>query len=282
MPLFISSIASGSNGNCYYIGNGREAVLIDAGISCREVEKRMARQGLSMQQVKAIFVSHEHTDHVRGLSVLANKYQLPVFLTHGTRRSCRLAIPERLLHPLADLQTTMVGELEVMSFRKYHDAAEPHSFLVRDADYTVGVFTDIGRVCERMVDFFGQCDAVFLESNYDMDMLMRGKYPFFLKNRIRGGYGHLSNAEALELFRHHRSPRLTHLLLAHLSRDNNDPELVHDLFAEYRGDTEIVVAGRHAETAVYALGKPMHVPATLFGYEIDISISATSITRLAP
>ncbi|PPL00669.1 MBL fold metallo-hydrolase [Parapedobacter indicus] len=271
MPLFISSVASGSNGNCYYIGNGREAILVDAGISCRETEKRMARQGLSMQQVKAIFVSHEHTDHIRGLSVLANKYQLPVFLSDGTRAGCRLAIPDRLLHPLADLQTVTVADLEITSFRKFHDAADPHSFLINSGGYTVGVFTDIGRVCERMVDYFSRCDAAFLEANYDVDMLMQGRYPFFLKNRIRSGYGHLSNTEALELFRQYRSPKLSHLFLSHLSRDNNDPELVHNLFNEHRGDTEIIVAGRYAETPVYRLGdKP-----TLMRSEWNIQIEVT-------
>ena len=254
MSLFVSSIASGSNGNCYYIGNGREAILVDAGISCRETERRMARLGLSMQHVKAILVSHEHTDHVKGLSVLANKYQLPVFLTSGTRKACRLAIPERLLHPLTDLQTFQVGDLEVTSFRKYHDAADPHSFVIRHDGVTVGIFTDIGRVCERVVEFFNQCDAAFLETNYDVDMLMRGRYPFFLKNRIRGGYGHLSNAEALELFLNHRSPRLSHLFLSHLSRDNNDPELAYSLFDAHKGETEVVVAGRYAETPVYGVG----------------------------
>ena len=161
MPLFISSIASGSNGNCYYVGNGHEAILVDAGISCRQTEKRMAKLGLSLQSVKAIFVSHEHTDHVKGLSVLANKYQLPVFLTNGTRRGCKLAIPDRLLHPLSDMQKVRVGDLTVTSFRKYHDAAEPHSFLVENDSQTVGVFTDIGRVSDRVIDFFGRCDAVF-------------------------------------------------------------------------------------------------------------------------
>lgn len=273
MPLFISSIASGSNGNCYYIGNGHEAVLVDAGISCRETEKRMARQGLSMQQVKAIFVSHEHTDHIKGLSVLANKYQLPVFMTNGTRRSCRLAIPDRLLQPLTDLETVVIGRLAVTSFRKYHDAADPHSFLIQCGEHTVGVFTDIGRVCDRMVDFFGRCDAVFLEANYDLDMLMRGRYPFFLKNRIRGGYGHLSNAESLDLFLRYRSQRLSHLFLSHLSRDNNDPDLVYNLFEEHRGDTEIIVAGRYAETAVYGLGEPKEPSYTLFEQEINISYS---------
>jgi len=256
MPLFISSIASGSNGNCYYIGNGDEAILVDAGISCREVEKRMARQGLSMQRVKAIFVSHEHTDHVRGLSTLANKYQLPVFLTEGTRKACKLAIPERLLHPLTDLQTISIGDLAITSFRKYHDAADPHSFIIGHGELTVGVFTDIGRVCERVMEYFSRCDAAFLEANYDVDMLMGGRYPYFLKNRIRGGYGHLSNAEALELFVNHRSSRLNYLFLSHLSRDNNDPALVAELFSRHRGDTEITVAGRYAETAVYSLGAP--------------------------
>ncbi|MGV3763625.1 MBL fold metallo-hydrolase [Parapedobacter sp.] len=254
MPLFISSIASGSNGNCYYVGNGNEAILVDAGISCRQIEKRMAKQGLSLQNVKAIFVSHEHSDHVKGLSVLANKYQLPVFLTNGTRRSCKLAIPDRLLHPLADMQRVDVGDLAITSFRKYHDAADPHSFLVEGEGCTIGVFTDIGRVCEQVIHFFGRCDAVFLEANYDADMLMRGRYPIFLKNRIRGGYGHLSNAEALELFTTHRPSKLSHLFLSHLSRDNNDPDLVYQLFHPHRGDTEIVIAGRYTETAVYEVG----------------------------
>lgn len=253
MPLEICSIASGSNGNCYYIGNDTEAVLVDVGVSCREVERRMARQGLSMERVKAIFVSHEHTDHIGGLTVLANKYQLPVFMTHGTRRACRLAIPDRLLNPLSDMQRVDIGGLGVTGFHKYHDAAEPHSFVVRDEAVSVGVFTDIGRVCERVTHFFGECHAVFLESNYDEDMLSRGRYPYFLKNRIRGGYGHLSNTEALDLFVRHRAENLSHLLLAHLSKDNNDPMLVADLFNARRGNSEIVIAGRFAETEVYCI-----------------------------
>lgn len=254
MPLFISSIASGSNGNCYYISNGADAILVDAGISCRETERRMARQGLSMQQVSAIFVSHEHSDHIKGLSVLANKYQLPVFLSPGTQGACKLAIPERLLKPVTDQQTVAIGGLKVSAFRKYHDAAEPYSFVVDYAGTAVGVFTDIGRVCEQVAARFAHCDAVFLETNYDEELLTNGRYPYFLKQRIRSGYGHLSNAEALELFLKHRSPRLTHLFLSHLSRDNNDPELVTTLFNRHRNETKVVLAGRDAETCVYQVG----------------------------
>ncbi len=269
MSLEICSIASGSNGNCYYIGNDSEAVLVDVGISCREVERRMARQGLSMERVKAIFISHEHTDHIRGLAVVANKYQLPVFMTPGTRGACRLAIPDRLLHPLADLASISIGGLGITGFHKYHDAAEPHSFVVRNDAVSVGVFTDIGRVCERVSHFFGECDAVFLESNYDEAMLMAGRYPHFLKNRIRGGYGHISNTEALELFLQHRSDRLSHLFLAHLSKDNNDPALVQNLFNRHRGESEIIVAGRFAETATYRIASPM---ATATAYSVASAV----------
>lgn len=253
MPLFVSSIASGSNGNCYYIGNDHEAILVDVGLSCRQIEKRMTRLGLSLDNVKAIFVSHEHTDHIKGLSVVANKYQLPVYLTNGTRRECKLAIPDRLLHSLTDMQRVEVGDLLVTSFQKYHDAADPHSFLIEGEGVTVGVFTDIGRVCEPLIHFFGRCDAAFLEANYDTDMLMQGRYPFFLKNRIRGGYGHLSNTEALGLFVNHRAQKLSHLFLSHLSRDNNDPELARALFEQHSDETEIIIAGRYAETEVYEI-----------------------------
>lgn len=253
MALEICSIASGSNGNCYYIGNETDAILVDVGISCREVERRMARQGLEMQRIKGIFVSHEHTDHIRGVTVLANKYQLPVFMTRGTRNACKLAIPDRLLNPLTDLHCVSIGKLGITGFHKYHDAAEPHSFIIRDHEVSVGVFTDIGRVCDRLVNFFSECHAVFLEANYDEGMLANGRYPYFLKNRIRSGFGHLSNAEALSLFLHHRTDRLSHLFLAHLSKDNNDPTLVENLFNAQRGQSQIVLAGRFSETEVYRI-----------------------------
>lgn len=251
--LSTASIASGSNGNCYYVGNDREAVLVDVGISCRQLELRMARMGLRMDRVKAIFISHEHTDHIRGLAVVANKYQLPVFLTEQTLAACRLAIPERLLYRLRPGYKVHVGSLEVVPFLKIHDAADPQSFVIRQGGINVGIFTDIGGVCDNVRHHFGQCDIAFLETNYDEEMLDRGRYPYFLKNRIRGGKGHLSNREALELFLGHRSPRLRLLFLSHLSRDNNDPELVTELFRQQAGQVEIVLAGREAETPVYRM-----------------------------
>ncbi|SEN61863.1 Phosphoribosyl 1,2-cyclic phosphodiesterase [bacterium A37T11] len=253
MALHLASLNSGSNGNCYYIGNEQDAVLVDAGISCRETENRMARLGLSMQRVRAIFISHEHSDHIKGLCSLARKYRLPVYISDGTLHACRFEVPPSQIHSLTACQQWSVGQLTVTSFSKYHDAAEPHSFVISQKGIHVGVFTDIGRICEQTIHHFSQCHAAFLEANYDEEMLMNGRYPYFLKNRIRGGHGHLSNAQALELFIKYRSPALSHLLLAHLSRDNNDPERAATLFRQHSQQTEIVVASRYVESKVYTL-----------------------------
>ncbi|ETZ19901.1 MBL fold metallo-hydrolase [Pedobacter sp. V48] len=251
--LHIASLNSGSNGNCYYIGNHQEAILVDTGISCRETEKRMLRLGLSMHNVKAIFISHEHTDHVRGLATLSSKYNLPVYITQGTLNGCRFNIREDLIRVLYSTQTISVGNLEVTSFLKIHDASEPHSFMISCGGTKVGVFTDIGAACDQLIFHFKQCHAAFLETNYDDDLLSKSPYPYFLKQRISGGKGHLSNKQALDLFIHHRPSYMTHLLLSHLSKDNNNPQLAHSLFSEHAGEVEIVVASRFGETEVYTI-----------------------------
>src|SRR6476660_3217303 len=130
MCVCIASLNSGSNGNCYYIGNDEEAVLIDAGISCRETEKRMRRLGLLMQKVKAIFVSHEHIDHISGITILSKKYQLPVYITDTTLQHSGLMIEQHLLHPFATEKIIHIGKLCITPFLKFHDAHDPHSFLI--------------------------------------------------------------------------------------------------------------------------------------------------------
>jgi phosphoribosyl 1,2-cyclic phosphodiesterase len=251
MSLFITSLNSGSNGNCYYIGNEHEAILVDAGISCKETEIRMRRLGLSMQKVKAIFISHEHSDHIRGVTVLAKKYRLPVYITPLTYQHGGLSLDDDLVIPFLAFEPVNIGSLFITAFPKLHDAAHPHSFIISCGDIRVGVFTDIGAACDNMVTHFKQCHAAFLEANYDDELLDRGRYPYHLKRRIRGGHGHLSNLQALDIFINHKAPYLTHLLLAHLSQDNNDPELVHNLFNTHANGIAVVVASRHRETPVY-------------------------------
>jgi phosphoribosyl 1,2-cyclic phosphodiesterase len=253
MFVFISALASGSNGNCYYVGNRTEAVLIDAGISCREVEKRMARLKLPMQNVKALFVSHEHTDHIQGIALLAKKYNLPVYLTAGTLRNSGLRLTGHPAVTITDNKPVAIGSLSILSFSKAHDAADPHSFVVSCNGVTVGVFTDIGTPCARLIRYFSECHAAFLEANYDETMLLQGSYPAHLKARIRGGNGHLSNTQALELFKKHRPAHMSHLVLSHLSKNNNCPKLVSSLFMQHARGTEIVVASRYQETPVYAV-----------------------------
>lgn len=256
MSLFIASLNSGSNGNCYYVGNEQEAVLVDAGISCLETEKRMKRLGLSLTKVKAIFISHEHSDHIRGVEVLSRKYKLPVYITQKTQHSGRLVL--ETAKPFRAFEQVQIGGLIITAFPKFHDAAEPHSFIISCHQVKVGVFTDIGKVCEQVTHHFKQCHAVFMEANYDDEMLMKGRYPYHLKNRIRNGKGHLSNAQALQVFTAHRPLFMSHLLLSHLSKNNNCPDLVQQLFSSQANGTEIIVASRYQETAVYHIDGLFH------------------------
>jgi len=253
--LYLTSLNSGSNGNCYYIGNDEEAILIDAGLSCRETEKRMHRLGLAINKVKAIFVSHEHGDHIRGLEILSRKHQLPVYISSATLQNSGLELDPGLLRPLIAGTTVLIGALLVNAFVKHHDAADPHSFTVENDKTCVGVFTDIGKVCDNLSTHFKKCHAAFLEANYDEVMLQNGRYPYHLKNRIRGGRGHLSNKEALDLFVSCKPAYMSHLLLSHLSADNNHPDLVRDLFNKQANGTHIVVASRYQETPVYRIGE---------------------------
>lgn len=250
MALFITSLNSGSNGNCYYVGNEQEAVLIDAGISCREIEKRMQGLQLCLSKVKAIFISHEHIDHIRGIPVLAQKYALPVYATPKTLQCCSFYLPQHLINRFKTAECVQIGDLKVASFSKRHDAAEPCSFNISYNGTTVGVYTDIGASCANLVQHFKQCHAAFLEANYDEQMLATGRYPQQLKNRIQGGFGHLSNRQAAALFTAHKPPHMSHLVLAHLSKENNCPKLVHQLFQNCCGGTSIVVASRFAATPV--------------------------------
>ncbi|MFI5156159.1 MAG: MBL fold metallo-hydrolase [Chitinophagales bacterium] len=244
---------SGSNGNCYYVGNGEEAILVDAGITCAEIEKRMGRLGLSLEKVKALFVSHEHSDHILGVPGLARKYRLSVYITNGTYAESRFHIRKQHVHAFRPLTPVHVGQLAVTAFSKHHDAIDPHSFVICCGGITVGVFTDIGHPCDQVITHFSKCHAAFLETNYDEDRLSKGKYPAFLKSRIRSDKGHLSNIQALELFTKHRPPFMSHLLLSHLSKENNAPEIVDALFSAFAGPTKIILASREKETPVYRI-----------------------------
>lgn len=253
MSLFIASLNSGSNGNSYYIGNTNEAVLIDAGLSCRETERRMKKLGLLMDSIKALFISHEHSDHITGMAGIGKKYQLPVYITKETKGNSRLPMEPQQVHSFIHAKPVKVGSLIITPFQKSHDAADPHSFMITGQGINIGVITDIGYACKRVIKYFSQCQAVFLESNYCPDMLANGSYPYHLQKRISSDEGHLSNQQALELFQHYKSPDLRLLILSHLSKNNNNPELVKKIFTPHAGDTKIVVASRYEASPVFCI-----------------------------
>jgi phosphoribosyl 1,2-cyclic phosphodiesterase len=266
MGLEICSLNSGSNANCYYVGNATDAILVDAGLSCRETERRMNKQGLDLQRVKAIFISHEHIDHITGLPAISRKYRLPVYITPKTLKGTNVPVEQELVHPFTANEPVSIGSLQVTGFLKSHDAADPHSFIISNSDINVGVFTDIGHADKEVIRYFKQCDAVFLEANYCETMLENGSYPVHLKRRISGRKGHLSNTQALELFALHRSRHLQHLVLTHLSKNNNDPALVHRLFSEQAEKVVVYVASRYEASPVFnieqgsaSLSKKRHI-----------------------
>jgi phosphoribosyl 1,2-cyclic phosphodiesterase len=251
MSLFVASLNSGSNGNCYYVGDMESAVLIDCGISCKETEIRMKRLGLSMKKVKAIFITHEHSDHIFGLKTISKRYRIPIYISAKTRAAFNPKIPTELLYHFRENEPIQCEGITIIPFSKPHDAVDPYSVIVQNESVKVGVFTDIGKASEQVVSYFRQCHAVFLESNYDEEMLRNGTYPWMLKERIRSDVGHLSNDQALKLFLDHRPHFMTHLFLSHLSQHNNSPKLAKSLFDKVADGVKIVVAPRHKETSLY-------------------------------
>jgi phosphoribosyl 1,2-cyclic phosphodiesterase len=263
MSIQIASLNSGSNANCYYVGNSNEAVLIDAGLSCRETEKRMNRLELDIKKIKAIFISHEHADHIAGLEVLSKKFQLPVYITAATLKNSKLKLEVHLIKSFSKNKTISIGALEILPFTKSHDADDPHSFVVSSGGTNIGVITDIGYACKQVLKHFSQCHAVFLESNYCEDMLMNGGYPYHLKQRISGDEGHISNKQALDLFLNYKAPHLQLLILSHLSQNNNKPQLVEELFAPHAGNVQVVVASRYKESEVFTIASQKVITAPL-------------------
>jgi phosphoribosyl 1,2-cyclic phosphodiesterase len=251
--LEICAIASGSNGNCYYIGNDKDAVLIDAGISCKQILIRLKERNLNPSKIKAVFVSHEHSDHMRGARGVSKKMNVPIYLTaktfDGSYRNLRPDYPKYF----APGEVVGVGEFSIHSFLKNHDASEPCSFRVQYKNINVGVFTDIGEPCENVTAHLGQCDGLFLETNYDEKMLWEGRYPYFLKQRVASSVGHLSNNQAFDLLQTHAGENLKCVFLSHLSKENNTPEVALNSMLNLTSRFEIKLTSRYEAGEVYCL-----------------------------
>ena len=242
----ICALASGSNGNCYYIGNEEDAILIDAGINCKQILARMKTKELDPGKIRGIFITHEHHDHVCGARVLAKKLDVATYMTKGTFQSLYFTNQPAAVRFVQPGQPVMLIPFIIHPILKNHDATEPTSFRIELQGINIGVFTDIGSPCEHVKTHLHACDALFLETNYDEKMLWEGSYPQHLKQRVSSDVGHLSNVQAMNLLTEHAGPALKWVLLSHLSGENNTPEVAYGALKHLEDRFKLVVTSRHA------------------------------------
>lgn len=238
----VASLGSGSRGNATIVetargdtvGEGRpgSAVLIDCGFSLKEAQRRAADRNFDLASLDAILVTHEHSDHASGVAALARHYGIPVYLTHGTYASGRLAGSyERVLINADD--ELRIGALQVQAVAVPHDAREPVQYRFEDGHHCVGVLTDLGSITEHVVRAFSDCDVLLLEFNHDQRMLAEGPYPLSLKRRVGGDWGHLSNTQAVALLEQVDAARLQCVVIAHISEKNNCRTLVDEALRKH-------------------------------------------------
>lgn len=224
------SIASGSSGNCIYVGTDHTSVLIDAGITGKKVLEGLREVDRKPEDLDAILITHEHSDHIKGLGVLARKYELPVYCSAGTREAMLSGhmlgeVDESLFHTISPDEHFQIRDLDVLPFRVSHDAAEPVAYRVACGEKSMAVATDLGYYDDYIIDHLRYLDAVLIESNHDINMLQVGKYPYFLKQRILGLKGHLSNDNAGRLLGEILHDNMKNVFLGHLSKENNLEDL---------------------------------------------------------
>ncbi len=228
-----TSIASGSSGNCTYIGSDNTHILVDAGVSKKRIEEGLHELDLSLEDIDAIFVTHEHTDHIAAIRTILKKYNIPIYATGGTIQGIRQSdkkgemTDSEFIRVYVD-QAVIVGDMIVNPMRISHDALEPCGYRIFCGDKKVGVATDLGCYDEYTVKSLSGCDALLLEANHDVRMLQTGPYPYYLKSRILGDRGHLSNEKSSELLCKLLHDNIKGVFLGHLSKENNMPELAYE------------------------------------------------------
>lgn len=226
----ISTVASGSSGNCIYVGSDNTHVLIDAGISKKKTELGLNANDIDIRDISGILITHEHIDHINGLGVISRKYEIPIYATPRTveaiKSNTKLGfIPEDLYVDIEADRHFNIGGLDICPFNISHDAAQPVAYRVSKGDKAVAVATDMGKYDDYTVNNLKNLDAIVIEANHDVRMLLAGIYPYYLKQRILGDKGHLSNEMSGKLINDILHDGLKHILLGHLSKENNYEEL---------------------------------------------------------
>ena len=222
-------LASGSKGNSLFVEADGTRILVDAGLSAREIVRRLAVIGVDPADIDGLFISHEHVDHVRGVGVLARKYRLPVYVSYPTHRQVLDGVRDAAVIEFESGYSFGFRDLLIDPFPITHDACDPVGFTVECREGKVGVATDLGTATRLVADKLKGCRVLVLESNHDEDMLMGGPYPWHLKQRIKSRHGHLSNSDSAALLAEVIHPGLEGLFLAHLSEVNNDPAVAKEV-----------------------------------------------------
>lgn len=255
----VCSLSSGSNGNAFFIKTGDDSFLVDAGISCKQIRLRLQQIQSNISDIKGIFITHEHSDHVQGLDVLLRKFPVPVYITEKTYNSLPIVIEEKYLNFVKSKDRFTFNETTIQSMPKSHDAVEPTLFSFYFRNKKISVVTDVGYGCDNVAEAIRDANIVFLESNYDEEMLQTGFYPDFLKKRISGRYGHLSNILAGSLILDHASPNLEYVFLSHLSENNNTPALAMQTFQSVIGERKDLQALNTLLTSRYGVSEVIEI-----------------------
>lgn len=235
-----ASLGSGSKGNSTLVSAGGTLVMIDCGFSLRETTRRLERLAVAPAELDAILVTHEHSDHCSGVAALSRKFDIPVYLTHGTAGSGRC--DGSFEHRCFNCEDSFaIGPVQVKAVAVPHDAAEPCQFRLSCDGNTLGILTDLGSITPHVVENFSSCDSLLLEFNHDLPMLMAGQYPPQLKRRVGGDWGHLNNEQAVDLLRQIDHGDLRHLVVGHISEKNNSLEMARDALLDWRDSLEGVV-----------------------------------------
>ncbi len=229
----LCSIASGSSGNCIYVGNDNTHLLVDTGISKKKIEEGLHILEVDGKEIDGILITHEHSDHIQGLGVFSRKYEVPIYATKGTLQGIREykglgKMPEGLLHEISANKSFPVGDLDIHPFTISHDAKEPTGFRISDTKKSIAVATDLGIYDQYIVENLKNLDAVLLEANHDVHMVEVGPYPYHLKQRVLGKQGHLSNELSGRLLCDILHEGLKYVMLGHLSKENNYEELAYE------------------------------------------------------
>ncbi|MCU0642217.1 MAG: MBL fold metallo-hydrolase [archaeon] len=220
----LSALGSGSSGNCFFVQNNKEAVLVDAGLTAKQIISRMGAIGKSSGSIKGILITHEHADHIRGADVLARQLNIPIFATKKTIQSSFLCSDSDLITPIKNDEILKIAGIEIRTFSKSHKAADPVSFSMRNGK-TLSIITDAGFACENIISAVSESDFLCIESNHDENMLIDGPYPYFLKQWVKGDTGHLSNKQSALCVLEHAKSGLSNVVLSHLSQTNNTPDI---------------------------------------------------------